>query len=80
MSLLLTAVEVFELTGRKQPAAQVRWLARRGWKYELDFDGRPKVARAYFECRLVRKAATTEQQHSEFAVNVKTLRCAHRIA
>ena len=80
MSLLLTAVEVFELTGRKQPAAQVRWLARRGWKYELDFDGRPKVARAYFEWRLVQKPAPTEQPTSEVAVNVEALRCVRRIA
>ena len=79
MSLLLSAAEIYDLTGRKQPAAQARWLADRGWMYELDFDGHPKVARAYFAGRLVETHAT-EQPASEIAVNTEALRCMGRLA
>jgi hypothetical protein len=75
-SILLTLAEVHELTGRKQSAAQTRWLAERGWKYELDSDGHPKVAREYFEQRLVQGPPATGPQTAEFAVNVEALRCA----
>lgn len=75
-SILLTVAEVHELTGRKQPAAQARWLAERGWRYELDCDGHPKVARAYFVQRLVQGPPATGQESAEFHVNVEALRCA----
>ncbi|WP_377705866.1 DUF4224 domain-containing protein [Pseudoduganella sp. UC29_71] len=36
--LTLTATELASLTGRTQPAAQIRWLDRQKWSYEIGAD------------------------------------------
>lgn len=51
--LTLSREELAALTGRTQPAAQIRWLSAHGWVYDVGSDGLPKVARAYFERRMV---------------------------
>lgn len=51
--LMLSDTELSGLTGRSQPAAQIRWLKHRDWLFEISQDGLPKVACAYFERRLV---------------------------
>lgn len=51
--LTLTTEQLSILTGRTQPAAQIRWLKGRNWRFEVGFDGLPKVAFAYFERRMV---------------------------
>ena len=51
--MFLTANELRELTGRVRPTAQIAWLRRYRWRLALDADGRPKVARAYYERRMV---------------------------
>jgi len=38
-----------ELTGRKQAARQIHWLAEKGWKFIVDAHGCPKVARSFYE-------------------------------
>lgn len=48
MSLTLTEEELFDLTGRVQPAAQIRWLVREGYRFDRNADGRPKVSRAHY--------------------------------
>ena len=35
--------DVEALTGRKQPAAQIRWLSRNGLRFFVRADGRPAV-------------------------------------
>lgn len=52
--LTLTASELSSITGRSQPAAQVRWLRTHGWIHEIGSDGLPKVASAYFQRRMVK--------------------------
>jgi hypothetical protein len=47
--VFLTAEQVAELTGRKQPAAQRRWLDRNGVRYFVRADGRPAVREADLE-------------------------------
>ena len=53
MSLFLSRDELIELSGYRQSAAQQRWLTDRGWRFEVGGDGRPKVARAEHDRRMV---------------------------
>ena len=50
-SLLLSTDELAALTGRVRQSAQRRWLARNGFRFETDADGRPRVLRAQLEQR-----------------------------
>lgn len=43
MSLWLSDIQLRELTGYVQPAAQVRWLQKYGVHHTVSADGRPKV-------------------------------------
>lgn len=65
--MFLTAAELFELTGRIQPSAQTRWLRRKRWRFELDADGRPKVARAYHDRRMLGDDAKEPGPRPDFA-------------
>jgi Domain of unknown function (DUF4224) len=47
-----------ELTGLCQPAAQIRWLTRHGWRFVVNAAGRPVVARAEFDQHMVTKPVT----------------------
>ena len=49
---LLTPLELADLTGYTLPAKQKAWLRARGWVFEVDRWGRPKVSRAHAELRL----------------------------
>ena len=70
-AIFMTPGELAELTGFRAPHCQVRWLDRNRWRYALDRNSRPKVAREYFGERLgvrasldvnqVNHAATLEQ-------------------
>ena len=53
MTLLLTRAEMAELTEREHADAQIAWLRREGWPFVVSADGRPKVARAEFDRRMV---------------------------
>jgi len=50
--MLMTDSEITEVTGRQRPKAQIRWLKARGWPFEVDADGRPKVLRSVMVARL----------------------------
>jgi hypothetical protein len=45
----LTAEEVGILTGFKTPKRQVEWLKTKGWRFEINGNRRPIVARKYTE-------------------------------
>lgn len=45
--MFLTADELEHLTGYVQPAAQIRWLKSRRYRYEINAVGHPVVARAW---------------------------------
>lgn len=51
--MFLTAAELAELTGYRRPSAQLRWLREHRWRFEVNAVGHPRVARAYFERRMV---------------------------
>ncbi len=61
MSLFLSRDELQELTGYRQAAAQMRWLTDRGWRFEVGGDGRPKVARAEQERRMLGSRTRTKE-------------------
>jgi hypothetical protein len=45
----LTEEDVRALTGYVQPAAQVRWLQRTGFRHELDGRGRVLILRSWLD-------------------------------
>lgn len=56
--LCLTADELFELTGYRRPHEQRQWLEAHRWRFETNAAGVPRVARAYFERRMVGETTT----------------------
>lgn len=65
--MFLTVNELRALTGRVRPTAQVAWLRRYRWRLALDADGRPKVAREYYEHRMVTEQAPTPTAQPDFS-------------
>lgn len=49
VSLFLLPDELEFLTGFKLPARQVAWLRQKGWRFEINGNRRPIVARKYVE-------------------------------
>lgn len=47
--LFLTSDEIGTLTGFKTPARQVAWLRTKGWRFEINGNRKPIVARKYTE-------------------------------
>ncbi|MDR2990892.1 MAG: DUF4224 domain-containing protein [Burkholderiaceae bacterium] len=47
--LLLSPDELIEVTGYRVSAMQIRWLRGKGWRFEVNGNRRPIVARKYAE-------------------------------
>jgi len=47
--LLLSSDELVEVTGYRVSAMQIRWLRGKGWRFEINGNRRPIVARKYVE-------------------------------
>lgn len=63
--MFLTPAELAELTGKVRFTAQVAWLTRRRWAFEIRDDGRPVVARAEAERQLVGRRGRHSQPDDE---------------
>lgn len=50
--MLMTDDEMQELTGYKSAKFQIEWLRARGWIFEINRVGRPKVDREYYRGRM----------------------------
>lgn len=50
--MFLTPSDLEQLTERRMPAAQARWLDARGWHYERGANGGVKVLRSYAEAMM----------------------------
>lgn len=50
--MFLTGDELRELTGYKLASAQCRWLESRGYPFETNASGKPRVLRSYVQQRL----------------------------
>lgn len=57
----LTENEIARLTGRRYAKYQRQSLAERGWKFEVDADGRPLVLRQQHDERLGAKTSTARR-------------------
>lgn len=55
--MFLSPAELHELTGYVRPSSQAAWLREHRWRFETNRAGHPRVARAYFERRMVSKDA-----------------------
>ena len=81
--ILLTREELYALTRRSQPAAQVRWLAQAGWKFARDSDGYPIVAREEFQRNMIGAAVSLAEpaaDHAVFEVNLDALQRLREVA
>lgn len=60
MDLFLTDDELVRLTGYQVSRFQIAWLRNRGWRFETNAAGAPRVARAHFERKMGCEAVTPE--------------------
>jgi Domain of unknown function (DUF4224) len=51
-SIRLSPSELNELVGSTHKKKQIYWLGQRGWRFDLDINGRPIVMRSFLEARL----------------------------
>ena len=72
--LFLLPEEVVELTGFKLTSRQVEWLRAKGWRFELNANRRPIVARRYAEKML--GCGGTDDQPAYSRPNFNSLRAA----
>lgn len=57
--MFLTSDELEELTGYKKPSLQKRWMTARGWRFEENAAGHPKILRALVEKQMGGSASAT---------------------
>ena len=50
--MFLSDEEIGDLTGRRQGRKQAQWLAERGYPFELNAAGHPRVLRAFVDKKL----------------------------
>lgn len=63
--LLLTEEELVELTGYKVPKYQAKWLKDRGWRFELNRLGQPRVDREYYRQQMGVQGAKPEPPEAQ---------------
>lgn len=63
--MLLTNEELIDLTGYKTGAGQVKWLRERGWRFELNRVGQPRVDREYYRQQMGLQVASAGPADSE---------------
>ena len=64
--ILLTDEEVRDLTGYSRPSAQIRWLRRQGWRFTVNALGKPAIAVAEFNRRMVGNGGAITQQEPDW--------------
>ena len=69
----LLSDEIETLTGYKLPAHQTKWLRAKGWRFELNGNRKPIIARKYAEKML---GCATETQDQTPRPNFAALRAA----
>jgi hypothetical protein len=57
---LLTPEQLFELTGYKRGAEQIRWLKENHFKFRLDRLGKPRVDLAHYAAKMGAGATPAE--------------------
>jgi len=54
--MFLTADELYALTGYRRKSGQIEWLRAKRWRFEITREGFPRVARGYYERRMIADA------------------------
>lgn len=49
--IILTTAELIEITGRRKPSLQIKWLVAQGYSFDVNALGRPVVSRAHYESK-----------------------------
>lgn len=65
--MFLTVDEMSELTGYKSAKGQCDWLRARGWIFELNRMGRPKVDREYYRRKMGNQDAMPDPAQPNWA-------------
>lgn len=60
--MVLSQEDIAALTGYSRPSAQVRWLRQHGWRFSVNALGKPAVAVAEFNRRMVGGSSTIKHQ------------------
>lgn len=60
--MVLSQEDIAALTGYSRPSAQVRWLRQHGWRFSVNALGKPAVAVAEFNRRMVGGSSTMKHQ------------------
>jgi Domain of unknown function (DUF4224) len=63
-TIRLSSEELSELVGSSRKQKQIEWLGHRGWRFDLDVNGRPIVMKSYLESRLGVTSAKPEANQS----------------
>ncbi len=63
MAMFLSRDEVRELTGYARRGAQIDWLRKRAWPFEIGGDGHPRLLRSAVLARLGGIAENDEPAH-----------------
>jgi hypothetical protein len=53
LTMLIAETDVESLTGYRRPSAQIRWLRDNGWRFTVNALGKPIIALAEFNRRMV---------------------------
>ena len=70
--MFLNDADIEQLTGRKRPADQLAWLRARGYRHDVNGQGRPVVARAEVEAKLVSGVAHQRRDEPNWSALRKT--------
>jgi hypothetical protein len=73
MTNFLTDIDLEELTGLKQPAAQARYLRSKGYRFDCNARGVPRVLWAQVEARQAGIPANDTQNKAENAPDTGAL-------
>ncbi|MBA3563099.1 MAG: DUF4224 domain-containing protein [Gammaproteobacteria bacterium] len=63
----LSRHELVELTGASKRPVQIRWLAERGYRFEIGADGNPKVLSSAVQSRLEEKAPRRRRRQPDWS-------------
>lgn len=64
--LFLTSDELMELTDLKIPKAQIRWLSKHAYPFEISASGKPKVLRSLVFERLSKLSSNQNSNQPNF--------------
>jgi hypothetical protein len=59
--MFLTPTDISQLTGYTRASAQIRWLRRNGWRFNVNALGEPVVATAEFNRHMVGGRAPAQE-------------------